>query len=163
MLRSNAVRECISRSFKVVCLVLFTTVGCTQSDEPPCTNPLSKSRANSASCVVVNQGNVLVVTLLGGSVAFPEDSPNGRESALCAAERAVWSQAGLSVEASDLLAKFDDGTHFYHCKVLLRSDLDVKKQIGIVDVRWVPMSQLRNLRWQDYQESSLVLARIASN
>ena len=67
------------------------------------------------------------------------------------------------MEASGLLAKFDDGTHFYHCKVLLRSDLDVKKQIGIVDVRWVPMSQLRNLRWQDYQESSLVLARIASN
>ena len=163
MLRSKAVRECISRSFKVVCLVLFTTTGCTQSNEPACTNPLNKSRANTASCVVVHQGSALVVTLLGGSVAFPEDSPNGRESALCAAERAVWSQAGLSVEAASLLAKFDDGTHFYHCKVLLGLDLDVKKQMGIVDVRWVPVSQLRNLRWQDYQESSVILARIPKN
>ena len=151
MLRSNAVRKFMNRSFKTFFLVLFATTGCTQSDEPACTNPLNKSRANAASCVVVDQGNVLVVTLLGGSVA------------LCAAERAVWSQAGLSVEASSLLAKFDDGTHFYHCKVLLGSDLDVKKQMGIVDVRWVPMSQLRNLRWQDYQESSVILARIAKN
>ena len=163
MLPKNAVSERMRRSFKVLCLVLFTITGCTQSDEPPCTNPVNKSRADSASCVVVNQGNVLVVTLLGGSVGFPEDSPNGRESALCAAERAVWSQAGLSVQASSLLAKFDDSTHFYQCKVLSGSDLDVKKQMGIVDVRWVPMSQLRNLRWQDYQESSLILARIAKN
>ena len=163
MLRSNTVRKFMNRSFKALFLVLFAITGCSQSDEPACTNPLNKSRANAASCVVVDQGKVLVVTLLGGSVAFPEDSPRGRESALCAAERAVWSQAGLSVEASSLLAKFDDGTHFYHCKVLLGSDLDVKKQMGIVDVRWVPMSQLRNLRWQDYQESSVILARIAKH
>ena len=104
MLRSNTVRKFMNRSFKTLFLVLFAITGCTQSDEPACTNPSNKFRANAASCVVVDQGNVLVVTLLGGSVAFPEDSPRGRESALCAAERAVWSQAGLSVEASSLLA-----------------------------------------------------------
>ena len=148
---------------RVLCLLLISSTGCTQADEPPCTNRLSKSRGNSASCVVVSQGNVLIVTLLGGSVAFPEESPSGRESALCAAERAVWNQAGLSVEASSLLAKFDDGAHFYQCKVLLGSDLDVKKQMGIVDVRWVPQRQLRNLRWQNYEQSSLVLDLVAKN
>ena len=163
MLRTNAVRECMCRSYKVLFFLLLAITGCTQSDEPACTDPSNKSSANSSGCVVVNQGNVLVVTLLGGSVGFPEDSPNGRESALCAAERAVWSQAGLSVKASSLLVKFDDGTHFYDCKVLSGSDLAVKKQMGIVDVRWVPISQLKNLRWQDYQESSAVMARISKN
>ena len=163
MLRTNAVRECMCRSYKVLFFLLLAITGCTQSDEPTCTDPSNKSSAKLSGCVVVNQGNVLVVTLLGGSVGFPEDSPKGRESAFCAAERAVWSQAGLSVEATSLLAKVDDGTHFYHCKVLLGSDLDVKKQMGIVDVRWVPVSQLRNLRWQDYQESSVILARIPKN
>lgn len=163
MLRENAVSKCMSRSVAVLCLLLISSTGCTQADEPPCTNRLSKSRGNSASCVVVSQGNVLIVTLLGGSVAFPEESPSGRESALCAAERAVWNQAGLSVEASSLLAKFDDGAHFYQCKVLLGSDLDVKKQMGIVDVRWVPQRQLRNLRWQNYEQSSLVLDLVAKN
>ena len=163
MLRENAVSKCMGRSVAVLCLLLISSTGCTQADEPPCTNRLSKSRGNSASCVVVSQGNVLIVTLLGGSVAFPEESPSGRESALCAAERAVWNQAGLSVEASSLLAKFDDGAHFYQCKVLLGSDLDVKKQMGIVDVRWVPQRQLRNLRWQNYEQSSLVLDLVAKN
>ena len=163
MLWGNAVSKCMIRSVAVLSALLLASTGCTQADEPTCTNLLSKSHGNSASCVVVNQGNVLIVTLLGGSVAFPEESPNGRESALCAAERAVWTQAGLSVEASNLLAKFDDGAHLYQCKVLLGSDLDVKRQMGIIDVRWVPIPQLRNLRWQNYEQSSLALDLIAGN
>ena len=163
MLLKNAVTKCMLRSVAVLSAILLASTGCTQADEPECTNFLSKSHGNSASCVVVNQGNVLIVTLLGGSVAFPEESPNGRESALCAAERAVWTQAGLSVEASSLLAQFDDGSHFYQCKVLLGLDLDVKRQMGIIDVRWVPIPQLRNLRWQNYEQSSLVLDLIAGN
>ena len=163
MFIDKAFSKCMIRSVTFLCLLLLALAGCTQSDEPPCTNPLSKSHGNSASCVVVNEGNVLIVTLLGGSVAFPEESPNGRESALCAAERAVWSQAGISVEASSLLAKLDDGAYFYQCKVLLGSDLDVKREMGIIDVRWVPRPQLRNLRWQNHEQSSLVLDLIAKN
>ena len=163
MFIDKAFSKCMIRSVTILCLLLLASAGCTKADEPPCTNLLSKSHGNSASCVVVNEGNVLIVTLLGGSAAFPEEAPNGRESALCAAERAVWSQAGISVEASSLLAKFDDGAYFYQCKVLLGSDLDVKRQMGIVDVRWVPRPQLRNLRWQNHEQSSLVLDLIAKN
>jgi ADP-ribose pyrophosphatase YjhB (NUDIX family) len=58
--------------------------------------------APSSGCLVVDQGDVLLVKIMGGSYGPPGGSVNKRESAQCAAERETWEETGVEVRAGEL-------------------------------------------------------------
>jgi hypothetical protein len=127
------------------------------SNKPPCNNPGSKMASKSSSCLLVHENQALVVKLLGGRVALVEDAPRRGENALCAAERAVWDQAGLHVQVQSKLAEFEDGQVLFSCLLLSDPLLNSSKAFGVVSIDWVPVGDLEDLNWQNHSKSLVML------
>ena len=71
--------------------------------------------APSAGCLVVNQGEVLLVKIMGGTYGPPGGSVDAGESAQCAAERETNEETGVIAQARDLAISFENGFHLYWC------------------------------------------------
>ena len=65
--------------------------------------------APSAGCLVVDQGEVLLVKIMGGTYGPPGGSVDRRESAQCAAERETYEETGVIAHAGELAKRFDNG------------------------------------------------------
>ena len=144
----------------IVLSPLLLGLSCVESNTPLCSDSVGKLSVEKASCVVFDGDKTLVVYLMGGTVEFPEGSVNGRETASCTAERAVWRLSGIQVRAVNLLANVNGRKPYYRCNIVSASEIKVQKQMGIVDVQWVPISQLDNLRWRSDYERQLILPKI---
>ena len=66
--------------------------------------------APSAGCLVVDQGDVLLVKIMGGTYGPPGGSVDAGESAQCAAERETYEETGVIAHASELAKRFDNGS-----------------------------------------------------
>lgn len=130
------------------------------SNKPPCSNQGVKMTSKSSSCLLVHENQALVVKLLGGRVALVEDAPKRRENALCAAERAVWDQAGLHVQVQSKLAEFEDGEVLFSCVLLSDPLLKSSKAFGVVSIDWVPVTDLEDLNWQNHSKSLVMLGHL---
>ena len=71
--------------------------------------------APSAGCLVVDQGDVLLIKIMGGTYGPPGGSVDAGESAQCAAERETYEETGVIAHASELAKRFDNGFHLYWC------------------------------------------------
>ena len=55
--------------------------------------------APSAGCLVVDQGDVLLIKIMGGTYGPPGGSVDASESAQCAAERETYEETGVIAHA----------------------------------------------------------------
>jgi 8-oxo-dGTP diphosphatase len=95
-------------------LVLITALMLSAcSRQPMCSVASGDVGAPSAGCLVLDQGELLLVKIMDGTYGPPGGSADSNESAQCAAERETWEETGVQVSAGELAAEFDTGFHLY--------------------------------------------------
>lgn len=118
------------------------------SDEPPCSVAEGNMAAPSAGCLVVDQGEVLLVKIMGGTYGPPGGSVDAGESAQCAAERETYEETGVIAHAKDLAISFDNGFHLYWCDSVSGRDIDITRPLEIKDADWFSSEAFLELRWR---------------
>lgn len=115
--------------------------------------------APSSGCLVVDQGDVLLVKIMGGSYGPPGGSVNKGESAQCAAERETWEETGVEVRAGELAKTFENGFQLYSCESVSGRDINITRPLEIKDADWFSDEQLSQLRWR-YPEQGSIIQRL---
>ena len=77
------------------------------SRQPTCSVTSGDMGVPSAGCLTVDNGELLLVKIMGGTYGPPGGSTKSNESAQCAAERETWEETGVQVSAGDLAAELD--------------------------------------------------------
>jgi ADP-ribose pyrophosphatase YjhB (NUDIX family) len=112
--------------------------------------------APSSGCLVVDQGEVLLVKIMGGSYGPPGGSVNAGESAECAAERETWEETGVEARAGELAITFENGFQLYFCESVSGRDITITRPLEIKDADWFSDEQLRQLRWRYPGQGSMI-------
>ena len=112
--------------------------------------------APSSGCLVVDQGEVLLVKIMGGSYGPPGGSVNAGESAECAAERETWEETGVKARAGELAITFENGFQLYFCESVSGRDIIITRPLEIKDADWFSDEQLRQLRWRYPGQGSMI-------
>jgi len=118
------------------------------SKQPACSVAAGNMTAPSAGCLVVDQGEVLLVKIMGGTYGPPGGSAQKRESAECAAERETYEETGVSAQAKDLAMRFDNGFHLYWCEAASGRDINITRPLEIKDADWFTPEEMLQLRWR---------------
>lgn len=118
------------------------------SNEPACSVEGGNMAAPSAGCLVVDQGEVLLVKIMGGTYGPPGGSVDRRESAQCAAERETYEETGVVAHAGELAKRFDNGFHLYWCESVSGREIDITRPIEIKDANWFSSEEFLQLRWR---------------
>ena len=76
--------------------------------KPACSVTSGDIDIPSAGCLAVDNGELLLVKIMGGTLGPPGGSVARNESAQCAAERVTWEATGVQFVAGHLAADVDD-------------------------------------------------------
>jgi 8-oxo-dGTP diphosphatase len=107
-----SLRGCKHLTTILICLAL----GACNGDAPSCTFQGEPDGGRTAGCLVVNQGQVLVVKqALTGALSLPGGWGGDSEPSQCTAQRETWEETGLEVEVGELLQIRDQSFHLYRC------------------------------------------------
>ena len=128
------------------------------SDEPTCSVASGDMTAPSAGCLVVDQGEVLLVKIMGGSYGPPGGSVDRRESAQCAAERETYEETGVIAHAQDLAIEFDNGFHLYWCDAVSGRDINITRPLEIKDADWFAPQEFPQLKWRYPEQGNTIHA-----
>jgi len=127
------------------------------SKQPECSvKDGGNSLAPSSGCLVVDQGEVLLVKIMGGSYGPPGGSVNKRESAQCAAERETWEETGVEARAGELVMTFENGFQLYACESVSGREITITRPLEIKDADWFSYEQLGQLRWRYPEQGSII-------
>ena len=101
---------------RILFILVIAMVFSACSNEPTCSVEGGNMAAPSAGCLVVDQGDVLLIKIMGGTYGPPGGSVDAGESAQCAAERETYEETGVIAHAGELAKRFDNGFHLYWCE-----------------------------------------------
>ena len=142
---------------KHLTVLFLVALVCACSKQPECSVTVGGNKlAPSSGCLVVDQGDVLLVKIMGGSYGPPGGSVNKRESAQCAAERETWEETGVEVRAGELAITFENGFQLYACESVSGRDITITRPLEIKDADWFSGEQLRQLRWRYPEQGSII-------
>ena len=116
--------------------------------------------APSAGCLVVDQGEVLLVKIMDGTYGPPGGSVDTGESAQCAAEREAYEETGVIAHAKDLAISFDNGFHLYWCDSVSGRDIDITRPLEIKDADWFSSEAFLELRWRYPNQGEIIYSLI---
>ena len=128
------------------------------SEEPACSVEAGNLAAPSAGCLVVNQGEVLLVKIMGGTYGPPGGSVDAGESAQCAAERETYEETGVIAQARDLAISFENGFHLYWCDLISGRDINITRPLEIKDADWFTSEEFLTLRWRYPNQGETIYA-----
>ena len=112
------------------------TLCCLRLGQPTCTVVAGDVGVPSAGCLAVNDGDVLLVKIMGGTYGPPGGSVDKNESAQCAAERETWEETGVQVSAGELAAEFDNGFRLYWCEAVSGREVEISRPLEIQHADW---------------------------
>jgi ADP-ribose pyrophosphatase YjhB (NUDIX family) len=139
-----------------VLLLVLVALSSACSKKPACSVNAGDRLAPSSGCLVVDQGEVLLVKIMGGSYGPPGGSVNRRESAQCAAERETWEETGVEARAGELAITFENGFQLYFCESVSGRDITITRPLEIKDADWFSDEQLSQLRWRYPEQGSII-------
>ena len=142
---------------KHLTVLFLVALVCACSKQPECSvKDGGNSLAPSSGCLVVDQGEVLLVKIMGGSYGPPGGSVNKRESAQCAAERETWEETGVEARAGELVMTFENGFQLYACESVSGREITITRPLEIKDADWFSYEQLGQLRWRYPEQGSII-------
>ena len=143
---------------KHLTVLFLVALVCACSKQPECSVTVGGNKlAPSSGCLVVDQGDVLLVKIMGGTYGPPGGSVNKRESAQCAAERETWEETGVEVRAGELAITFENGFQLYACESVSGRDITITRPIEIKGADWFSEEELSQLRWRYPEQGSIIL------
>lgn len=140
--------------------VLLSLVACGETP-PPCSSSALEPSAPSAGCLVPTEGGVLLVKDWSGEWALPGGSVKKSESARCGAEREVFEETGLAVQAGKLAKVFDNGFHLYWCTVSSPDALHIHRPLEVREVAWLAPDSVPASSWRYPGQGEMIADLIA--
>ena len=131
------------------------------SGQPTCTVVAGDEGVRSAGCLAVNDGDLLLVKIMGGTYGPPGGSVNKNESAQCAAERETWEETGVQVSAGDLAVEFDNGFRLYWCEAVSGRHIEIDRPLEIRHADWYAPELFQHLKWRYADQADIIQALMA--
>ena len=130
--------------------------GCSQ--HPPCSVTKGDMGVPSAGCLVVTNGELLLVKIMGGTYGPPGGAVMSNESAQCAAERETWEETGVHVTAGELAAEFDNGFRLYWCEAASGREIEISRPLEIQHADWYAPELFQHLKWRYANQADIIRA-----
>lgn len=151
-----------ARRTALVALTAGLLIACTER-APLCPSALAQENsfvdAPSAGCIVVRHNSLLIVRDHTHKLSVPGGSVEAGENARCAAYRETWEETGLRVQPAELIRKFDNGFHLFHCVVKSESTEPSPRQAyEIEEAMWLEAAEFSRHQWR-YAEQGLWLTQ----
>ena len=143
-------------------LVLITAIllsAC--SRQPTCSVASGDMGVPSAGCLAVDNGELLLVKIMGGTYGPPGGSTKSNESAQCAAERETWEETGVQVSARELAAEFDNGFRLYWCEAAWGREIEISRPIEIQHADWYAPDLFQKLKWRYANQADIIQTLIS--
>ena len=154
-------RDVMKASYMLVMITALMLSAC--SRQPTCSVTLGDIGVPSAGCLAVDNGQLLLVQIMGGTYGPPGGSVDSGESAQCAAERETWEETGVHVRAGELAAEFDNGFRLYWCEAVSGREIKISRPIEIQHAGWYAPELFQHLKWryanQDHIIQTLMIER----
>ena len=131
------------------------------SRQPACSVASGDMGVPSAGCLVVHNGEVLLVEITGGTYGPPGGSVDNDESAQCAAERETWEETGVQVSAIELAAEFDNGFRLYWCDAASGREIQISRPIEIQHADWYAPDLFQKLKWRYANQADIIQTLIS--
>ena len=135
------------KSYSILFLITIMLLSAC-SRQPTCTVVAGDAGVPSAGCLVVNDGHLLLVQIMGGTYGPPGGSVDKNESAQCAAERETWEETGVQVSAGELAAEFDNGFRLYWCEAVSGREIEISRPLEIRHADWYAPKLFPQLKWR---------------
>jgi len=126
------------------------------SRQPTCSVTSGDMGVPSAGCLAVDNGELLLVKIMGGTYGPPGGSVATNESAQCAAERETWEETGVQVVAGDLAAEFDNGFRLYWCEAVSGRDIEISRPLEIQHADWYAPELFQHLKWRYANQADII-------
>ncbi|WP_432472489.1 NUDIX hydrolase [Amphritea sp. HPY] len=132
-------------------LIIFAVIvlsGCSRT-LPPCPDQSLETEVRSAGCIVIRQNQLLVMEGMDNTISIPGGSGEANETPRCSAHRETWEETGLNVEPDQLVRKFDNGFHLYHCKLTPESgEIDPPFVLEVNRAFWLSPENFDQHEWR---------------
>lgn len=139
--------------------VLLALTGC--SGAPDCDYKGKGDTADSAGCLVLRNGELLLMEGRGGKIGPPAGNVEKGESAQCGAERETWEETGVDVRALSLAAEFDNGFKLYWCEATGDFDPEIRRPLEVSSVGLYDPDTFYDLNWR-FPEQALVIHQLVN-
>jgi 8-oxo-dGTP diphosphatase len=126
------------------------------SKQPACSVASGDMGVPSAGCLAVDDGELLLVKIMGGTYGPPGGSVYADEPAQCTAERETWEETGVQVKAGDLAAEFDNGFRLYWCSPVAGREIEISRPIEIQHADWYPPELFQHLKWRYANQADII-------
>ena len=126
------------------------------SRQPTCSVTSGDMGVPSAGCLAVDNGELLLVKIMGGTYGPPGGSVDSGESAQCAAERETWEETGVQVSAGELAAEFDNGFRLYWCEAVSGREIEISRPIEIQHADWYAPELFQHLKWRYANQADII-------
>jgi len=126
------------------------------SRQPTCSVTSGDMGVPSAGCLAVDNGELLLVKIMGGTYGPPGGSVDSEESAQCAAERETWEETGVRVSAGELAAEFDNGFRLYWCEAVSGREIEISRPIEIQHADWYAPELFQHLKWRYANQADII-------
>ena len=143
------------RVFRVSLLITVLVLSAC-SRQPDCSVTSGDMGVPSAGCLAVDNGEVLLVKIMGGTYGPPGGSVDSSESAQCAAERETWEETGVQVNARELAAEFDNGFRLYWCEAVSGREIEISRPMEIQHADWYAPELFQHLKWRYANQADII-------
>ena len=143
------------KSYSIVFLLtVILLTAC--SRQPKCTVVSGDVGVPSAGCLAVNNGDLLLVKIMGGTYGPPGGSVEKNEFAQCTAERETWEETGVQVIAGDLAVEFDNGFRLYWCEAVSGRQIEIHRPLEIRHADWYAPDLFKHLKWRYADQADII-------
>lgn len=142
------------KPFLLLLIAVMSLTAC--SGQPPCSVAGGDTGVPSAGCLAVDNGELLLVRIMGGTYGPPGGAVATNESAQCAAERETWEETGVQVSAGELAAEFDNGFRLYWCEAVSGREIEISRPIEIQHADWYAPELFQHLKWRYANQADII-------
>ena len=143
------------KTLGAMCLMVTVSLSAC-SRQPACSVVSGDMGVPSAGCLAVDNGELLLVKIMGGTYGPPGGSVSTNESAQCAAERETWEETGVQVSAGELAAEFDNGFRLYWCESASGREIEISRPIEIQHADWYAPELFQHLKWRYANQADII-------
>ncbi|BFM12575.1 hypothetical protein R50072_27280 [Simiduia litorea] len=113
----------------------------------------------NAGCLMVEQGQVLMLKQWNAKWALPGGTAAMGEAAQCTAMRETKEETGLKVDVGELIHIYDNGFHLFKCERQVGQPKLNKNRpftFEVIEVSWMDVEQFDDLNWR-FSDQRLVI------
>jgi len=129
---------------------------------PQCPYAGYPERAPSAGCFSADDGELLLVQGMNGSISLPGGLAKAGESAQCTAFRETWEETGLQLKPRELLQVFATGFYLFRCERGSDSgQIDPPTRFEVRDVLYLSPERFADYEWRFPDQERLLRQMLA--